>query len=66
MSKLKTNSGAKKRFRQRADGTIIHKASGRRHGLRRKSTKVKRNLRGSFVLDQADKKHVMRCIGYGL
>jgi len=62
MSKLKTKSGVKKRFKMRADGTILHRAAGKRHNLRKKSVKAKRNLRGTFVLDKTDHKHVSRCL----
>ena len=44
MPKIKSNSGAAKRFRKTANG-IKHKQSFRSHILTKKSTKRKRQLR---------------------
>ena len=42
--KLKTHSGAKKRFRAKAGGLVKYKQQGLRHKLERKSSKRKRHL----------------------
>ena len=42
--KLKTHSGAKKRFRPKPGGKIKYKKQGMRHKLERKSSKRKRHL----------------------
>jgi len=59
MPKLKTNRGAAKRFKVRKSGRVKAKHSNTRHMLHfSKSTKQKRNLRGSFDLCDADAKKV--------
>ncbi len=47
MPKMKTKSGAKKRFRVRGSGSIKRSQAFKRHILTKKSTKNKRHLRGS-------------------
>ena len=47
MPKVKTKSGAKKRFRVRGSGSIKRSQAFKRHILTKKSTKSKRQLRGS-------------------
>ena len=42
MPKMKTKSGAKKRFSVRADGSIKRGQAFKRHILTKKTTKVKR------------------------
>ena len=46
MPKMKTKSGAKKRFRVRGSGSIKRSQAFNRHILTKKSTKNKRHLRG--------------------
>ena len=47
MPKMKTKSGAKKRFRVRGSGSVKRSMAFKRHILTKKSTKNKRQLRGS-------------------
>ena len=47
MPKMKTKSGAKKRFRVRGSGSVKRSQAFKRHILTKKSTKSKRQLRGS-------------------
>ncbi len=47
MPKMKTKSGAKKRFRVRGSGTIKRSQAYKRHILTKRTTKNKRQLRGS-------------------
>ena len=47
MPKMKTKRGAKKRFSFRADGSIKRGQAFKRHILTKKTTKIKRQLRGS-------------------
>jgi len=47
MPKMKTKSGAKKRFRVRGSGSIKRSQAFKRHILTKKSTKTKRQLRGA-------------------
>jgi large subunit ribosomal protein L35 len=46
MPKMKTKSGAAKRFKVRGSGSIKRGQAFKRHILTKKSTKVKRQLRG--------------------
>ena len=46
MPKMKSKSGAKKRFRVRGSGSIKRSMAFKRHILTKKSTKNKRQLRG--------------------
>jgi large subunit ribosomal protein L35 len=47
MPKMKTKSGAKKRFRVRGSGSIKRSQAFNRHILTKKTTKSKRQRRGS-------------------
>ncbi|HEX9276050.1 MAG: 50S ribosomal protein L35 [Betaproteobacteria bacterium] len=47
MPKMKTKSGAKKRFRVRGSGSIKRSQAYKRHILTKRTTKNKRQLRGS-------------------
>ena len=44
MPKMKTHSGAKKRFRVTGTGKIMHERAGKRHLLERKSSRHTRRL----------------------
>jgi large subunit ribosomal protein L35 len=50
MPKMKTKSAAKKRFRFTATGKIRANVVCKRHNLRKRSQKMKRQARGTFVL----------------
>ena len=52
MPKVKTNSGAKKRFRITGTGKISHKQAGKRHNLNKKSQSQIRKLRKSATLSE--------------
>jgi large subunit ribosomal protein L35 len=58
MPKMKTNSGAKKRFTLTGTGKIKRKHAFKSHILTKKSTKRKRNLTYFGLVDKADKKNV--------
>jgi large subunit ribosomal protein L35 len=58
MPKMKTNSGAKKRFTLTGTGKIKRKHAFKSHILTKKTTKRKRNLTYSGLVDKADKKNV--------
>ncbi len=58
MPKLKTKSGAAKRFKVRAGGSIKRSQAFKRHILTKKSTKRKRHLRGTAGISAADKRQV--------
>lgn len=58
MPKMKTNCGAKKRFRITGSGKIKRKHAYKSHILTKKSTKRKRNLTYSSTVHKADVKNV--------
>jgi large subunit ribosomal protein L35 len=64
MPKLKTKSGAKKRFRATATGKVVAYAAGRRHNLRRRSQDMKRNSRGPMILCASDAGLVRKYMPY--
>ena len=64
MPKMKTNRGAAKRFNTTGTGKIKRNKAYTSHILTKKTTKQKRNLRKSGVVDSADAKRVKRLIPY--
>jgi large subunit ribosomal protein L35 len=64
MPKLKSKSGAKKRFRATGSGKIRGNFAYKRHNLRKRSTKMKRSARGSFVLAKSDSEIVRKYLPY--
>ena len=64
MPKMKTNSGAAKRFRKTASGKFKRAQSHRRHILTKKSTKRKRHLRSGQLVHDSDTKLVARMMPF--
>ena len=64
MPKIKTHSGAKKRFKLSKNGKAIKGHANRSHILTKKSTKRKRGLRKTSVVDTTNQKQVKRLIPY--
>jgi large subunit ribosomal protein L35 len=54
MPKLKTKSGAKKRFKITATGKVMYQQAGKRHGMIKRTTKQIREHRGTRVLFKTD------------
>ena len=54
MPKLKTKSGAKKRFKVTGTGKVLYQQSRKRHGMIKRSTKQVRDHRGTKVLFKTD------------
>ena len=54
MPKMKTKSGAKKRFKMTANGHVKAGQAGKRHGMIKRSNKFLRNARGTTTLCKAD------------
>jgi large subunit ribosomal protein L35 len=54
MPKLKTKSGAKKRFKVTGTGKVLFAQSGKRHGMIKRSTKQIRDHRGTKVMFKTD------------
>jgi len=64
MPKLKTKSGAAKRFRKQGSGGIKRGSAFMRHILTKKSTKRKRQLRGGTVVHASDMRAVRAMLPY--
>ncbi|MCH8124046.1 MAG: 50S ribosomal protein L35 [Bacteroidetes bacterium] len=62
MPKMKSNSGAKKRFKLTASGRLKRKKAYHSHILTKKSPKRKRGLRKITLVDKADEKRMKRLI----
>lgn len=58
MPKMKTKSGAKKRFTLTGSGKIKRKHAFKSHILTKKTKKQKRNLTYSTIVDPADVKAI--------
>ena len=65
MPKMKTKSGAKKRFKVTATGRIMVAHAGKRHGMIKRTQKFIRNSRGMRVLSPQDEKIVKQFLPYG-
>jgi len=64
MPKMKTKSGAKKRFKVTANGRIKVAQAGKRHGMIKRTNKFIRNARGMAVLSPQDEKIVKKFLPY--
>ena len=64
MPKMKTKSGAKKRFKVTATGKIKSAQAGKRHGMIKRTTKFIRNARGTTLLSEPDTKIVKKYMPY--
>ncbi|HLP28624.1 MAG: 50S ribosomal protein L35 [Ignavibacteria bacterium] len=62
MPKMKTNSGAKKRFKVTGSGAIKRQKANRSHILTSKNRKRKRNLRQDTLVHPADMPNVLHCL----
>jgi large subunit ribosomal protein L35 len=62
MPKMKTNSGAKKRFTLTGTGRVKRKQAFASHILTKKSSKTKRNLRLSTLVSKVDEPRIKRLI----
>jgi large subunit ribosomal protein L35 len=58
MPKLKTKSGAKKRFKVTGTGKIKHKPAFKNHILTKKETKQKRRLSNKKLVSKGDLNNV--------
>ncbi len=66
MPKMKTKSSVKKRFRQTGTGKVLAGPGNKRHGLINRPQKMKRQNRGTQVLERQDAKTVLQWAPYGL
>ena len=65
MPKMKTHSGAKKRFKKTAGGKIRARHAFSSHILEKKSPKRKRAFRQDREISRADRQTVTRLLGGG-
>lgn len=64
MPKMKTNSGAKKRFKITANGKVKRKKAGKRHILTKKRSKRKRKLGQATHVDDTQEKNIKKLLPY--
>ncbi len=64
MPKMKTNRGAAKRFKMSGSGKVVRRKAYTSHILTKKSTKRKRNLRKSDIVDPSNVKGIKRILPY--
>lgn len=64
MPKMKTKSGAKKRFKITGTGKIMALQTGKRHGMIKRTPKQIRQKRGMDVLCEADQRIVRKYMPY--
>ena len=65
MPKMKSNRGARKRFKITKKGKVKFNHANKRHILTKKTTKRKRQLRGSEFMTTGDANLVKRLLPYG-
>jgi large subunit ribosomal protein L35 len=63
MPKMKTHSGAKKRFRKTAKGKLLGRHAFSTHILEKKSPKRKRHFRDPVEISKADRDRVTKLLG---
>jgi len=64
MPKIKSNSGAKKRFTITKNGKVKCGSAFKNHILEKKSSKRKRGLRGASVISEAEVPKVKKMLPY--
>ena len=64
MPKMKTKSGAKKRFKMTATGKVKAGQAGKRHGMIKRTAKFIQTARGTGVLNESDAKIVKKYMPY--
>ena len=63
MPKMKTHSGAKKRFKVTGTGKLVHRQAGKRHLNEHKSSRRTRRLMVDDVLSPADARKARKLLG---
>lgn len=63
MPKMKSHSGATKRFRRTRNGKILRRRANANHILGKKTSKRKRRLNAPAQVEHADMKRARRMIG---
>jgi len=62
MPKMKTHSGANKRFRLTGSGKVMRRRAKRRHLFEHKSSRVTRRLAGEVPLSPPDAKKIKKLL----
>lgn len=62
MPKMKSHSGAQKRFKKTANGKVKRRKAGKSHILTKKTTKRKRHLRKADTVDKTEEKRIKRML----
>jgi large subunit ribosomal protein L35 len=65
MPKIKSNSGAKKRFKVTGSGKVKRYSANHRHLMRKKSSRQKGLSLGSTLVDEADAPRIKTLLGIG-
>ncbi|MDD7836726.1 MULTISPECIES: 50S ribosomal protein L35 [Paenarthrobacter] len=63
MPKMKTHSGAKKRFKLTGSGKLKRQQANRRHYLEHKSSRLTRRLAGDKLVFKGDAKVIKKMLG---
>ncbi|MDR0488120.1 MAG: 50S ribosomal protein L35 [Propionibacteriaceae bacterium] len=63
MPKMKTHSGAKKRFKVTGTGKLVHRQAGKSHLNEHKSRQRKRRLSVDKVVQPSDAPKIRRLLG---
>ncbi len=64
MPKLKSKSGAKKRFSSTASGKLRRNYAGKNHFMRRRSKRMIRTTRGTTIMCDVDARIVKKYLPY--
>ena len=64
MPKMKSNSGAKKRFKITATGKVKRNHAFKRHILTKKTRTQKRNLRSSAIVEKVQEHQIKAMLPY--
>ena len=64
MPKMKTHSGAKKRYKVTGTGKVLRRKQGKRHLLQKKNRKRKRNLGKATLVSKADLRNVKESLPF--
>ena len=62
MPKMRTHSGAKKRFSVTGSGKVKRSQANMRHLMRKKSKKVKRHGRGTLIVHASEHARIERLL----
>jgi len=63
MPKVKTNSGAKKKFKVTGTGKLLRRVANQSHNFEHKSPKLKQEFNKDLPVDPANTKTVKRLLG---